>query len=389
MSLNIETRCIHIENAGPNPYGAISYPIFQTATFAHPGFGQSTGYDYSRQQNPTREHLEQMISSLENGADALACSSGMAAISIMMELFEPGDHLIIEEDLYGGSIRLFDHISKKNHITFSSLDLSTEDPEPYFNEHTKAVFIETPTNPMMHITDIEKLALTAHEHGALLIVDNTFLSPCLQNPLDLGADIVIHSGTKYLSGHNDTLAGFLISRSEETAEKLRFISKTTGPMLAPFDSWLLLRGIQTLSVRMKAAEENASAIACWLSSQKFMKKVYYPGLPSHPGHEIMKKQARGFGAMVSFTVKNSEMAKNILNSIRLIQYAESLGGTETLLTYPLTQTHADVPEALRKKNGITDSLLRLSAGIEHTEDLLRDLDQAFQAAAAAAGLRTI
>lgn len=381
MSLNIETRCIHIENTAPNPYGAISYPIFQTATFAHPGFGQSTGYDYSRQQNPTREHLEQMVAALEDGVDALACSSGMSAIAMMMELFQPGDHLIIEEDLYGGSIRLFEHISKKNHISFSALDLSSDDPEPYFNEHTKAVFIETPTNPMMHIADIEKLARTAHNHGVLLIVDNTFLSPCLQNPLNLGADIVVHSGTKYLSGHNDTLAGFLISGSEEIAEKLRFISKTTGPMLAPFDSWLLLRGIQTLSVRMRAAEENAARIARWLTEQKYVKKVYYPGLSSHPGHEIMKKQARGFGAMVSFTMETGEMARNILEKIRLIRYAESLGGTETLLTYPLTQTHADVPESLRKKNGITDCLLRLSAGIENTDDLISDLDQAFQAAA--------
>lgn len=376
MSLNIETRCIHIENAEPSPYGAISYPIFQTATFAHPGFGQSTGYDYSRQQNPTRDRLEQMVAALENGVDVLAYSSGMSAIATMMEMFQPGDHLIIEEDLYGGSIRLFDKISRKNRISFTALDMSTDDIEPHFNEHTKAVFIETPTNPMMHISDIEKLAGIAHAHGALLIVDNTFLSPYLQNPLNLGADIVVHSGTKYLSGHNDTLAGFLVTGSPEIAEQLRFLSKTTGPMLAPFDSWLLLRGIQTLSVRMKAAEENASRIARWLQNQPQVQKVYYPGLPSHPGHEIMKKQARGFGAMVSFTVADREIALNILKNIRLIQYAESLGGTETLLTYPLTQTHADVPEKLRQKNGITACLLRLSAGIENSEDLIQDLKQA-------------
>lgn len=379
MSYDIATKCIHLEGACKDSiYGAVSFPIFQTATFAHPGVGQSTGYDYSRLQNPTREQLERIVASLENGFDALAYSSGMAAIGAVLELFAPGDHLIVEEDLYGGSVRLFQSISRKNGLTFTCLDMSREDIEEYITPDTKAVFIETPTNPMMHVVDIAKLAHVTKAHGLLLIVDNTFLSPYLQNPLNLGADIVIHSGTKYLGGHNDTLAGFAVTGSEELSEKLRFLMKTTGAMLGPFDSWLLLRGIQTLPVRMKAAQENAWQIARWLTRQKHVKKVLYPGLPDHPGHEIMKKQSRGFGAMVSFEVDSKEYACSILHKIRLIQYAESLGGTETLITYPLTQTHADVPKELLEKNGITEGLLRLSAGIEDTEDLIGDLSQAME-----------
>ena len=379
MSYDIATKCIHLEGVcKDNIYGAVSFPIFQTATFAHPGVGQSTGYDYSRLQNPTREQLERIVASLENGYDALAYSSGMAAIAAVLELFSPGDHLIIEEDLYGGSVRLFQSISRKNGLTFTRLDMSREDIEDYITPDTKGIFMETPTNPMMHVVDIASLAQVTKSHGLLLIVDNTFLSPYLQNPLNLGADIVIHSGTKYLGGHNDTLAGFAVTASREISEKLRFQIKTTGAMLAPFDSWLLLRGIQTLPVRMKAAQENAWRIACWLTKQKHVKKVLYPGLLSHPGHEIMKKQSRGFGAMVSFEVDSKKYACSILQKVRLIQYAESLGGTETLITYPITQTHADVPKELLKKNGITEGLLRLSAGIEDTEDLIADLSQAME-----------
>ncbi len=379
MSYDIATKCIHLEkDHQTNPYGAVSFPIFQTATFAHPGVGQSTGYDYSRLQNPTRQRLEELVASLENGCDGLAYSSGMAAIAAVMELFAPGDHLIVEEDLYGGSVRLFQSISQKNGLRFTCIDASREDIEAYITPDTKAVFIETPTNPMMHVVDIVKLAQMTKNHGLLLIVDNTFLSPYLQNPLSLGADIVIHSGTKYLGGHNDTLAGFVVTNSEAISEKLRFLIKTVGNMLSPFDSWLLLRGIQTLPVRMQAAEHNAHAIACWLTKQPHVKRVLYPGLPDHPGYEIMKKQARGFGGMVSFEVDSREYACHILQKVNLIQYAESLGGTETLITYPLTQTHADVPQELLDRNGITPGLLRLSTGIEYTEDLIGDLAQAME-----------
>lgn len=376
MAREIGTRCIHLEEE-LNHYGAISYPIYQTATFAHPGVGQSTGYDYSRVQNPTREQAEKVVASLENGVDALALSSGMAAITLMMELFAPGDHLIVDADLYGGSVRLFEQISRKNGIAFTSIDCYCEDIESRIRENTKAIYIETPTNPMMHVTDIAKTANIAKRHELLLIVDNTFLSPYFQNPLDLGADLVIHSGTKYLGGHNDALAGFLVTNREEISERLRFLYKTTGAVLSPFDSWLILRGIKTLGVRMERAQENAIAIAEWLKGKPGVTDVIYPGLAEHPGYEIMKRQARGFGAMLTFRVESKEFALAILEKVRLIQYAESLGGVETLITYPTTQTHADVPKEVRERNGITESTLRMSVGIEDKRDLLAELAGVF------------
>lgn len=380
MARGIETKCLHLEEeeGSRNHYGAISYPIFQTATYAHPGVGRSTGYDYSRLQNPTREHLEKIMATLENGIDALALSSGMAAVTLMMELFRPGDHLIVDADLYGGSIRLFHNISEKNGITFSSIDCYQEDVESYINENTKAVYIETPTNPMMNVTDIDALAKITKKHDLLLIVDNTFLSPYFQNPLDLGADIVVHSGTKFLGGHNDTLAGFLVTNREDVSERFRFFIKTTGAGLAPFDSWLILRGVKTLGIRMERAQKNAIAIAEWLGQQKAVTKVIYPGLPAHPGYEIMKRQARGFGAMITFQVESKAFALAILEKVRMIKFAESLGGVETLITYPATQTHADVPAQIRERNGITESTLRISVGIEDEKDLLEELDKVFQ-----------
>lgn len=373
----IGTKCLHLEEEGFDNYGAISFPIYQTATYAHPGVGKSTGYDYSRLQNPTREQLEKVVASLEKGIDALALSSGMAAIALMMELFSPGDHIIVDADLYGGSIRLFRNVSEKNGITFTGVDCYKEDVEAYITEQTKAVYIETPTNPMMHVTDIAAVSEITRQHGLLLIVDNTFLSPYFQNPLALGADIVVHSGTKYLGGHNDTLAGFLVTDREDISEKFRFLIKTTGAGLAPFDSWLILRGIKTLGIRMDRAQENAQRIAAWLKERDEVKEVLYPGLPEHPGYEIMKRQARGFGAMLTLQAESKELALSILENVRLIRYAESLGGVETLITYPTTQTHADVPEEIRLKNGITDRTLRLSVGIEDAEDLIVDLEAAF------------
>lgn len=377
MENSIETRCQHLDEdlAACDLSGALSFPIYQTATFAHRGVGESTGYDYSRLQNPTRERLEKVVASLESGIDALAFSSGMAAIGTALELFKTGDHIIVDYDLYGGSIRLFNNISKKNGIEFTRVDIVNDDVSKYIKENTKAVFIETPTNPMMNVIDIEKLAEITKKNNILLIVDNTFLSPYLQNPLKLGADIVIHSGTKYLGGHNDTLSGFIVTNREDIREKLRFLIKTTGAGLAPFDSWLILRGIKTLSVRMDRAEENAIKIANWLKDSKHITKVIYPGLPEHPGHEIMKKQARGFGAMLTFEVDSKEFALYILKSVRLIRFAESLGGTETLITYPITQTHADVPAQELERNGITDRILRVSVGIESVDDLLKELEQ--------------
>lgn len=379
MEYGIETRCLHLEgNDSENRYGAISFPIYQTATFAHKGVGESTGYDYTRLQNPTREQLEKIVASLEKGMDALAFASGMAAIGAVMELFRPGDHLIVDSDLYGGSVRLFRSISEKNGISITSVNCSQDQVSDYITEKTKAVYIETPTNPMMNVTDIQKLSELTKEKGILLIVDNTFLSPYLQNPLKLGADIVIHSGTKYLGGHNDTIAGFVVTNDEKISERMRFIIKTTGAGLSPFDSWLIMRGIQTLAVRMDRAQENAARIVEWLLQQKRVTRVIYPGLESHPGHEIMKKQARGFGAMITFDVDDKDFALFLLRNVKLIRFAESLGGTETLLTYPVTQTHADVPAGELAKNGISDKTLRLSIGIEAAEDLIGDLDRVFK-----------
>ena len=386
MSLSIESRCIHLEGDDPAArYGAISFPIYQTATFAHPALGESTGYDYSRVQNPTRQQLEKTVAALEQGTDAVAFSTGMAAILAVMELFAPGDHIVTEADLYGGTPRLFHTVSETRGITFTTVNFSdgTAQVAAAIRPETKALYIETPTNPMMRVTDIRKAAELAHAHGALLIVDNTFLSPYLQNPLTLGADIVVHSGTKYLSGHNDTLAGFAVVKDAALAARLREISKTIGANLAPFDAWLLLRGIQTLAVRMDRAEENAMTLAQWLKTRPEVTRVIYPGLPEHPGHALMKQQTRGFGAMLTFEVRDKREVPVLLKAVRLIRFAESLGGTESLLTYPITQTHADVPPEVLAANGLTDRILRLSVGIENINDLRTDLEQAFAAVQAA------
>ena len=384
MSHEFSTRCIHLpeEKDLKDRFGAISFPIYQTATFAHPGVGKSTGYDYARSANPSRDYVERIVASLENGTVALGFSSGMAAIALVMELFSPGDHLIVDYDLYGGSVRLFDHISKKNGLSFTKVDCARADLESLITPQTKAIYLETPSNPMMRICDLRAIGELAKRHGLLLIVDNTFLSPYLQNPLDLGADVVVHSGTKYLGGHNDTLAGFLVVKDQALGDRLRFLQKTTGGTLSAFDAFLVTRGIKTLPLRMEKSQENAFALAKWLKDRPEVTKVFYPGFEEHPGHEIHQKQARGFGSMLSFETATRELAISLLENVRLIAYAESLGGTETLLTYPLTQTHADIPEEERLAVGITDRLLRLSVGIEDVRDLMKDLEQAFERAKA-------
>lgn len=377
MARKNDTLCLHLEEDEGDCrfYGAVSFPIFQTATYAHPALGQSTGFDYSRLQNPTREHLEKIVAQLEGGIDAFALSSGMAAVSLLSELFELGDEIVADSDLYGGSIRLFDNVLKKHGVKVNYIDCYKTDLESVITPKTKAVYIETPTNPMMNVIDIAAAASICHRHNILLIVDNTFLSPYFQNPLKLGADVVIHSGTKFLSGHNDTLAGFIVTNRADIQEKLRFLIKTTGAGLAPFDCWLVERGIKTLAIRMEKAQKNAFAIAEFLSKLPEINRVIYPGLKNHPGYEIMKKQSRGFGSMITFEVKNKALVDKILKNVRLIKFAESLGGVESLITYPTTQTHADVPENVRLKNGITDCVLRLSVGIENEEDLIEELRQ--------------
>ncbi len=380
----IDTKCIHLEEENStrtkSHFGSISFPIYQTATFAHPAVGKSTGFDYSRLQNPTREHLEKIVATLEHGTSAFALSSGMAAISLLFELFGSGDRIVADSDLYGGSVRLFEQVSTKNGLQVTLVDFSREDIERFITEQTKAIYLETPTNPMMHVHDIDKYARIAKRHGILLIVDNTFLSPYFQNPLELGADIVVHSGTKYLGGHNDTLAGFLVTNRKDVEERLRFLAKTTGAGLAPFDSWLILRGLKTLGIRMERSQENAIRVAKFLLRQKEVFQVIYPGLESHPGFSILQKQARGFGGMITFQVQSEQMALSILRNVQLVQFAESLGGVETLITYPITQTHADVPKEILQQNGITEKTLRLSVGIENIEDLLQDLHNAFRQA---------
>jgi len=314
---------------------------------------------------------------LEGGVGAVAFSTGMAAEAAVMELFSQGDRVIASDDLYGGSIRLFNNFSKKNGIIVDYVDTGDIGAvKNLITPATKAVFVETPTNPMLKVTDIADVSKLAREHGLLLIVDNTFLTPYFQLPIRLGADIVIHSGTKYLCGHNDTMAGVAVAAHADIAEKLHYISKTTGAPLAPFDCFLMTRGIKTLALRMERHNQNAAETAKWLCGQRKVKKVYYLGLESHPGHETVKKQSTGFGGMISFEVESAELALSVLKKVKVIQFAESLGGVESLITYPVTQTHADVPEEKREKNGINAKLLRLSVGIEDVCDIIADLDQA-------------
>jgi len=392
--MDISTVCVHGCEKKYDATGAVSVPIFASSTFAHPGVGQSTGFDYSRSQNPTKEHLEHTVTALEGGAETIAFSTGMAAVSALMELFSPGDHIVVSYDLYGGTFRLFSHISEKNGVTFSYAANLQEISEK-ITPATKAIFIETPTNPMMNVVDIAAVAqikLSArikqnaqnNSSKILLIIDNTFLTPIFQRPLSMGADIVLHSGTKYLGGHNDALAGLLTVKEKDLAERLRFISKTTGGFLSPFDSFLIIRGIKTLAIRMERHNKTALVVAQWLAREtslqetqrKKIKKVYYIGLQDHPDYEISCRQASGFGGMISFTVNDEQTAVSILENVKLIKYAESLGGTESLITYPLLQTHADLPQEEREARGINGCLLRLSVGLEAADDIIQDLKQA-------------
>ena len=375
--METSTICVHGAENHTCHTGAVTVPIYQSATFAHPGVGRSTGYDYSRTQNPTREYLEKTVANLEGGRAAMAFSTGMAAETALLELFGAGDRIIASDDLYGGTVRLFDKSAANRGIATDYVN--TSDPgeiEGAVKPGTRAIFVETPTNPMMKVTDIAAVAAIAKKHNLLLIVDNTFLTPFFQRPIPLGADIVVHSGTKYLCGHNDTLAGFLVCADAGIEERLRFIHNSTGACLAPFDSYLLIRGIKTLALRMKRHEENAMEIAQWLRAHPRVRKVFYPGLADHPGIEISRKQSSGFGGMISFELDSETAATGVLEKVRLILFAESLGGVETLVTYPLTQTHADVPPEKRERCGINERLLRLSVGIEDAGDIIGDLRQA-------------
>ncbi|MDR0446928.1 MAG: PLP-dependent aspartate aminotransferase family protein [Oscillospiraceae bacterium] len=378
--MKLDTLCVHGARR-PDITGALTTPIYQTSTFAHPGVGRSTGYDYSRSQNPTREQIERRLAALEGGSGALAFTSGMAAATALVELLKPGDRIIASEDLYGGTTRLFDRVSQKNGIATDYVDTSDlQALRAVMRPETRMIFIETPSNPMMRVTDIRAAAEIAHSGGALLAVDNTFLTPYYCRPIELGADIVLHSGTKYLGGHNDTLAGFLVAAKPEFEEALRFIQKTTGAGLSPFDSFLIERGVKTLALRMDRASASALTIARALERHPRVKSVHYVGLETHPGYELSKRQTDGFGAMISFEVDSPDTACAVLEGVKLVMYAESLGGVESLITYPLLQTHADVPEEKRLALGITDRLLRLSVGVENCGDILADLENALESA---------
>ena len=379
MKKNIGTVCVHGKNERKDidKTGAVSFPIYQSATFVHPAFGESTGYDYSRLQNPTREEVERIVNDLEEGVDAIAFSTGMAALTVLLEMLSPGDNIVSTDDLYGGTIRLMDNVLSKNGITTTFVETDNiKNIENVITKNTKMIYIETPTNPMMKVSDIQEISKIAKKNNCILVVDNTFLTPYFQKPLKLGADVVVHSGTKYLAGHNDTLAGFVCTANEELAEKIRFMYKTVGPSLAPFDSFLVLRGLKTLAVRMDRIQENAIKIANYLKTNKKITNVYYVGLPEHPGYEVNLSQARGFGGMISFTTDTAQTAKEAFEKIKIIKYAESLGGVESLITFPMYQTHADVPVEVRERLGITDKFIRFSVGIENADDLIKDLERA-------------
>lgn len=374
---DIRTKLVHGNQLFEPFTGAVSFPIYQSATFRHPGLYQTTGYDYSRLQNPTREELEKTIANLEGGKHGFAFSTGMAAISTIISIFEPGDHILVSDDLYGGTYRIFEEIFRRNGLTFSYVDTSSLiEIEEAIEPNSKAIFVETPSNPMMKVADLQAIAAISKSAGLLFIVDNTFLTPYFQRPFECGADAVVHSGTKYLGGHNDTLAGLLVVQDDTIAEKIKLIQKSIGAVLAPFDSWLILRGIKTLGVRMAQQQQNALKLAEWLKTHPSVTEVYYVGLPEHPGYATSIKQASGFGAMISFYVRDKDIVERVLEKVRIILFAESLGGVESLITYPMVQTHSAIPAEIRERIGVTDTLLRLSVGIESVDDLIADLDQA-------------
>ena len=373
----IETGLIHGGIYGDQYTGAVNVPIYQTSTYEQQGLGQNKGWEYSRTGNPTRAALEALIAELEGGSHGFAFASGMAALTAVLSLFKSGDKIIISSNVYGGTFRVLDKIFKNFNISYSIEDTTDlEGLDKKITDDVKAILVETPANPLLTITDLEGIAKIAKKHGILSIVDNTFMTPYLQRPIEQGIDIVVHSATKYLGGHSDVVAGLAVVHNKELAERLAFIQNATGGVLGPFDSFLLIRGIKTLGVRLDRHTENALKIAKWLTGQSSVKKVYYPGLESSQGYEINKKQAKNGGAMISFELKENYDHKTFFSSLGLISLAESLGGVESLACHPASMTHASIPREIREKVGITDGLIRLSVGIEGAEDLISDLQQA-------------
>ncbi len=379
--MKIESRLAQIGSQNDPQTGAVSFPICPSTAFRHPRLGQSTGFDYSRSKSPTRAVLEAAAADLEGGDAGFATSSGMAALQIVFSLFSSGDHLLVSLDLYGGTYRLLEQVMSRFGVTATYIDTNDLDAlESHRKPNTKAVLIETPTNPLMMITDIAKVAAWAKRSGLLTIVDNTLLTPFFQRPIELGADIVVHSATKYLGGHNDVLAGLIVTKGEKLSADVAFLHNSIGAVLAPQDSWLLMRGMKTLALRMERHQANATKIAEWLKDHPSVEEVYYPALPDHPGHETQNAQSSGNTGIFSFRMKDARTIEPILRHIKLIAFAESLGGAESLMTYPAVQTHADIPEEIRRAVGVDDRLLRFSVGLEHGDDILEDLRQAIEAA---------
>lgn len=379
--MKFATNAIHAGQEPDPTSGAVMTPIYQTATYAQAGLGEHKGYEYARTGNPTRTALESCIAALEEGRYGLAFASGMAAESAIISLLNAGDHIVSCDDLYGGTYRLFERVMRRYNVEASYVPAG--DPHAYeqaVRPNTKMIWLESPTNPLLSLVDIEAIATLAHRHNLLVVVDNTFASPYFQQPLKLGADIVVHSTTKYLNGHSDVIGGALVTNNEEAYQSIKFYQNAAGGVPGPFDAWLTLRGIKTLAVRMRQHGENAMAVARFLQEHPLVEKVYYPGLPSHPGHLLAKRQMSGFGGMVSFQLKGTyDDVAEVVRRFRVFTLAESLGGIESLVCHPASMTHGSIPRELREARGLTDTLLRLSVGIEDIDDLLSDLEEALKA----------
>ena len=379
-SFGFATRAIHAGQAPDPTTGAVTVPLYLTSTYVHDGLGEHKGFEYSRVQNPTRFALEDNVAALEEGISGHAFASGMAAIQALLTLVKAGEHVVASRDVYGGTYRFFTHVLERYGLRFSWVDATSVDAiAAAMEETTRLVYLETPTNPLMEITDLAAVAELAHARGALVAVDNTFLSPYLQQPLALGCDVVVHSTTKFLNGHSDSIGGVLVAKRKEDSDWFYFVQKSAGAVMSPFDSFLVLRGIKTLPVRMERHESNARAIAAFLADHPKVRKVLYPGLPTHPGHDIQQRQARGFGGMISFDLGDYDAAKRLLDRLEVMSLAESLGGVETLISHPATMTHASVPAERRRELGIGDGLVRISVGIEDLPDLLGDLERGLDA----------
>lgn len=375
--MGFSTDAVHAGQIPDPTTGAVITPIYQTSTYAQEALGKNKGYEYGRTQNFTREALEKNIAALEKGKHAIAFASGLAATHALMSLVKAGDHVIVSNNVYGGTYRLFELILKDYHLDFSWVDSTdTKNIEKAIKENTKVVFVETPTNPMLNLTDLSAVAEICKKHNLISIVDNTFMSPYFQNPLSFGCDIVLHSATKYLNGHSDVIGGIVITNNDKVHERLRYIQNATGGIPSPFDCWLILRSTKTLSVRMERHNKNAVELASYLENSNFVKRVIYPGLNSHPQHELAKKQMRGFGGMISADFGSIDTAKKLLGNVKIFTLGESLGGVESLISHPASMTHAAVPKEKRDSMGLTESLVRFSVGIEDIEDLIADIDNA-------------